>query len=321
MSEDSANIVVLDGHPLNPGDLSWDGLRSLGECVVYDRTPPAQVVERARDAAIVLTNKVVLSAEVIARLPKLRHISVLATGFNVVDTAFAREQGIVVSNVPSYGTESVAQMVFAHVLNLVQPVALHAKSVRDGDWASSQDWCYWKAPLMELAGLTMGVVGLGRIGQCTAKLAHAFGMHVLAYDPVAVHPPDSVTMVALRELLQKSDVVSLHCPLTDDTKHLINAETLRLMKRTALLINTSRGALIDESALADALHRGQIAGAGLDVLSMEPPRSDHPLVTAKNCQMTPHIAWATHAARARLLAVAVRNVAAFLAGQPQNVVH
>ncbi len=318
-------LVVLDGHSLNPGDLSWEGLAGLGELTVYDRTPPAETVARAAGAEIVLTNKVVLCREIIARLPKLKYIGVLATGYNVVDLEAARERGIPVTNVPAYSTDSVAQMVFAHLLNLTQHVGQHAETVRRGRWTASPDFCYWDYPLVELAGLTMGIIGFGRIGRAVARLAAAFGMSVLAHDEYAqTTAPPGVEFVELDEIFRRSDVVTLHCPLTAETEKLVNAERLGLMKRSAFLINTSRGPVLDEQALADALDSGQIAGAGLDVLTTEPPQAENPLLTAdteKNCFITPHIAWATRAARARLLETVVENVRKFLAGHPQNMVN
>jgi len=314
-------IVVLDGYTLNPGDLSWDRLQALGPCEIHDRTAPAQVVERASGAPIVLTNKTVLLRETLAQLPELRYVGVLATGYNVVDVEAATQRGICVTNVPAYGTASVAQMVFAHLLGLTQHVSEHSRSVRNGDWSRSPDFCYWNYPLVELAGLTMGIVGLGRIGRQTATLALAFGMRVLYYD-VTPHPdaPTEAVAVDLDTLFRTSDVVSLHCPLTPDNKGLVNRQRLEAMKPTAFLINTSRGPLIDEPALAEALQQGRLAGAGLDVLCQEPPSLDHPLLHAPNCTITPHIAWATQAARQRLIDIAVANVQAFLQGNPQNVV-
>ncbi|MBN2312476.1 MAG: D-2-hydroxyacid dehydrogenase [Sedimentisphaerales bacterium] len=315
-------IAVLDGYTLNPGDLSWDSLEALGECIIHDRSAPEQVVPRANGAEIVLTNKTVLSAESIARLTKLKFISVLATGYNIVDVEAARRRGVPVSNVPTYGTESVVQMVFAHLLNLTLHVGHHARTVREGRWMNSVDFCYWDTPLVELQGLTMGIVGFGRIGRSTARVARAFGMNVVVYD-ITPHSemPDGYRRVELNDVFRESDVVSLHCPLTSQTENLVNAEQLTLMKPTAYLINTSRGPLIDEQALADALNNDEIAGAGVDVLSTEPAAKDNPLLTAKNCHITPHIAWATRAARERLLKVTVDNVAAFIAGKPQNVVN
>ena len=315
-------IVVLDGYALNPGDLSWEALEALGDCTVHDRTSPADTIPRAQGARVLLTNKTVLSGEILRRLPDCRYIGVLATGYNVVDVDTAAERGIVVTNVPTYGTRSVAQMVFAHLLNLAQHVGHHARTVREGRWARSPDFCYWDEPLVELDGKTMGLVGLGRIGTATAELARAFGMDVVGYDRLADPSAGGrCTPVALDEVFRRSDVVSLHCPLTPETEHLVDAARLRLMKPTAFLINTSRGPLVDERALAEALHARRLAGAGLDVLAVEPPPPDSPLVSAPNCHITPHIAWATRQARARLMAVATANVKAFLAARPQNVVN
>jgi glycerate dehydrogenase len=322
MKTTSVNIVVLDGYTLNPGDLNWADLEALGPTTVYDRTPAAETTLRAADCGIVLTNKTLLSREVIQRLPRLRYIGVLATGYNVVDIDAARQRGVLVCNVPDYATPSVVQMVFGHLLNLTLRVADHGRGVAAGRWSRSDDFCYWDSPLVELAGLTMGIVGFGRIGRATAAVAQAIGMSVLAHD--AAQPssePEGVRFVALEELFRRSDVVSLHCPLTPATHGLVNAERLALMKPSAYLINTGRGPLVDETALAEALNTGRIAGAGLDVLSTEPPPADSPLLTAKNCCITPHIAWATRAARQRLLDIAVANLRAFLAGTPQNVVN
>lgn len=314
-------IVVLDGSPLNPGDLSWSGLEALGDCTIYEHSPAGEIAARAAGADLVLTNKAPLSAETIAQLDQLRYIGVLATGYNIVDVGAAREREIAVANVPTYGTLSVAQMVFAHILNHTQHVAAHAESVARGGWTEHGTWCYWTTPLAELEGQTLGIIGLGRIGSATARIGQAFGMSVLAYNHRPKETPDGVRLVDLPELLSRSDVVSLHCPLTDETREIINAERLAMMKPSALLINTSRGPLIDEHALADALNNEEIAGAGLDVLSSEPPDAANPLLTAKHCHITPHIAWATRGARQRLLQTAVDNAAAFLSGNPQNLVH
>lgn len=313
-------IVVLDGYTLNPGDLSWDDLKKLGDTIVLHRTPAAETVKRAAGADILLTNKVVLSKEVLDQLPSLKYIGVLATGYNVVDLKAAEQRRIPVTNVPSYGTQSVAQMVFAHILNLTQHVYPHATSVRTGRWSSSEDFCYWDSPLIELAGKTLGLVGLGKIGQATARIGLAFGMHVVAYDPAGT-AVDGVEAVDLDTLLERSDVVSLHCPLTSENEGFINRKRLQVMKPTAFLINTGRGPLINEDDLAEALAAGSIAAAGLDVLSVEPPPADHPLIAAKNCYITPHIAWATRESRARLMATAVDNVRAFLNNEPTNVVN
>lgn len=314
-------IVVLDGHTLNPGDLSWEGLEALGNCTIYDRTPKEDVVGRAEGAEIVLTNKAILDRAAIEGLPDMKFISVLATGYNVVDTAVARERDIPVSNVPTYGTQSVAQMTFAHILNLSQHVAEHAGSVRSGGWTNSKDFCYWNYPLVELEGKTLGIVGFGRIGRATAEVAKGFGMHVMAYDTAPIEDAVDVRPVDLDTLFRESDVVSLHCPLTDENTGLVNAERLATMKPSALLVNTSRGPLVDAQGLADALNEDGIAGAGVDVLEVEPPPADNPLFMAKNCYVTPHIAWATKEARSRLMDVTVANVQAFLDGTPQNVVN
>lgn len=316
-----SRIVVLDGHVLNPGDLSWEALGKLGNLDVHDRTPADQVVARAQGAEIVLTNKALLKRDAISALKSLKYIGVMATGYNIVDVDAARQRSIPVTNVPLYGTNSVAQMAFAHVLNLTQRVGDHAQGVRDGRWGSATDWCFWDHPLCELQGSTFGVVGLGRIGQATARLAQAFGMHVKAASRSQSAQVDGVEFVDLDTLFRVSDVVSLHCPLTPETENLVNRQRLALMKPTAFLINTSRGPLVDEAALAEALNSGRIAGAGLDVVRVEPPTGANPLFSAKNCYVTPHIAWATRAARSRLLDTVVANVAAFLQGRPQNVVN
>jgi glycerate dehydrogenase len=312
-------IVVLDGYCLNPGDLGWEALERLGTLTVHDRTAPGELLERMQDAEIVLTNKTAVPGEVISRLERLRYIGLLATGYNVVDVEAAKAKGIPVTNVPTYGTESVAQMVFAHLLNLTQHVGGHGRSVAKGKWSVCPDFCFWEKPLMELEGRTMGIVGLGHIGNAVARIATAFGMRVMAYDVKA--RSEGVEMVELERLFGESDVVSLHCPLTPDNERLINAKTLAMMKKTAFLINTSRGQLVDETALARALNQDKIAGAGLDVLDVEPPVPGNPLLHAKNCHITPHIAWATRAARERLMGTVVDNVKAFLQGRPQNVVN
>nr|NIP28344.1 D-2-hydroxyacid dehydrogenase [Phycisphaerae bacterium]NIP55766.1 D-2-hydroxyacid dehydrogenase [Phycisphaerae bacterium]NIS54414.1 D-2-hydroxyacid dehydrogenase [Phycisphaerae bacterium]NIU12045.1 D-2-hydroxyacid dehydrogenase [Phycisphaerae bacterium]NIU59900.1 D-2-hydroxyacid dehydrogenase [Phycisphaerae bacterium] len=295
------NIVVLDGYTLNPGDLTWKDLEALGQCTVYDRTGPEEVVPRAKDVEIVLTNKTLLFSDVIKQLPKLKYIGVLATGYNVVDIELTRNLGIPVTNVPAYSTRSVAQLVFAHLLNLAHHVGAHSETVKNGKWASNIDFCYWDTPLIELVGLTMGIIGFGRIGRATAKLALAFGMKVIAYDVVKpTSMSEGCQFVDLEDIFRSSDVVSLHCPLTSKTQNIINRERLELMKKTAFLINAGRGPLVDEQALAQALNNEEIAGAGLDVLSSEPPAKDNPLLKAKNCFITPHIAWATRSARQRL---------------------
>jgi glycerate dehydrogenase len=315
------NICVLDGFTLNPGDLSWDDLRRLGPCAIHDRTAPADIITRATNAEIVLTNKTPFTRETLAALPKLKYIGVLATGTNVVDLAAARERGIPVTNVPAYSTRSVAQATIALLLELTNRVGHHAQRVREGAWTGATDWCFWDFPLVELDGLTFGLVGFGRIGAAVADLAHALGMKVIAHNPSPKSALPFVEWVDLETLFRSSDVVSLHCPLTPETRMLVNAERLAWMKPSALLINTGRGPLVDEAALAEALNAGRLAGAGTDVLSVEPPPADNPLVRAKNCLITPHNAWGTRAARARLMRVAVDNVRAFLAHKPQNVVN
>jgi glycerate dehydrogenase len=316
------NIVFLDAFTANPGDLSWSAFESLGTCTVHDRTPAAETIERARDAEIVITNKAPLSRDTIAALPKLRYIGITATGYNIVDTAAARERGIVVTNVPGYSTASVAQAVFALLLELTNRTGHHANTVAQGVWAECPDFCYWHYPIVELHGLTLGLVGLGDIGTAVARIAHALGMKVLATRRTwAVPPPEGVEPATMEDIFTKSDVVSLHCPLTDDTRHLINASNLARMKSTAYLINTARGPLVDEAALAEALNTGRIAGAGLDVLSVEPPSSGHVLFAAKNCLITPHIAWASKASRARLIDITARNVQQWMAGEAVNVVN
>ena len=312
-------VVVLDGYTMNPGDLDWEPLHSLGDCKIFERTPSAQVVERARDAAILVTNKVVLGETELNVLPELRYIGVSATGVNVVDLEAARQRGIVVTNVPAYSTASVAQQAFALLLELTRAAGRHAELVRAGRWVASPDFAFWDSPQVELAGLTLGLVGFGAIGQAVARIAQAFGMCVLVHTrtPQPQQWPD-VTFLPLDDLFQQADVVSLHCPLTDDTAQLVNGRRLSLMKPSAFLINTGRGPLVDEAALASALSEGTLAGAGLDVLSQEPPHADNPLLSAPRCLITPHLAWATSAARQRLLDTVVANIAAFLAGSPQN---
>lgn len=314
-------IVVLDGYAANPGDISWETLKALGELTVYDRTAPEEVITRAAGAEIVLTNKVVLSAEVMRQLPALRYVGVLATGYNVVDVDAAHAMGIVVTNIPAYSTASVAQMVFAHLLNITHHVAEHAASVRDGGWQTSADFCYWLSPLQELQGLTMGIVGLGNTGMATARIAQAMGMQVVAHTSKSAEALASLGIrrsESLDQLFALADVLSLHCPLTPDTYHLVNAERLSLMKPSAILINTGRGPLVDEQALADALNQERIYAAGLDVLTQEPPRQGSPLIGARHCYITPHVAWATLAARQRLMQIACDNVRAFLDGKPVN---
>jgi len=315
------NIVVLDGHTLNPGDLSWVDLERIGPTTIFDRSSALEVLPRALPADILLTNKTEISRGQIESLPNLKYIGVLATGTNIVDLKVARERNIPVTNVPGYGTASVAQTAIALLLELTQHVGHHAQTVRDSRWVRSPDWCYWDRPLIELKGLTMGIVGFGRIGQAVADLARAFGMRVMAFNPRPKNAPSGTQFVTLEKLFRQSDVVTLHCPLTAETQNMVNTRSLSWMKASALLLNTSRGQLIDEQALAESLNSARLAGAGLDVLSQEPPSPQNPLLTAKNCFITPHLAWATRSARARLLEIAIRNIRAFLQGQPENVVN
>ena len=312
-------IVVLDGYGANPGDLSWDELKALGEFTVYDRTSAADVVARAKDAEVILTNKTEITAEVIAALPELKYIGVMATGYNVVDVAAAKERGIVVTNTPAYSTISVAQMAFAHILNITQQVAHHSEEVKKGRWTNNADFCFWDTPLAELSGLKLGIVGLGHTGMATARVAFGFGMNVCAYTSKSqLQLPPEIKMMTKEEIFTECDIVSLHCPLTEETREIVDAKRLATMKPTAILINTGRGSLINEQDLADALNNGVIYAAGLDVLTSEPPLADNPLLTAKNCYITPHIAWATKASRMRLMSILVENIKAFMAGKPTN---
>jgi len=314
------NIVILDGHTLNPGDLDWHPIETLGELTIYARTSATEIVSRANGADILLTNKTPVTAETIAALPKLRCIGVLATGYNVVDTAAASVRGIPVCNVPGYGTASVAQHVFALLLELTQHTGHHAQTVREGRWSACPDFCYWDFPLVELAGRTLGIVGYGSIGAAVACIGRALGMKIIASTRRS-RSADGVEFVSTQEIFRRADVVTLHCPLTEETRGLVNAASIATMKSGTFLINTGRGPLVVEQDLADALNTGRIAGAGLDVLSTEPPTPGNPLFAAKNCIITPHIAWATHASRARLMDVVASNLRAFLDGEPQNVVN
>lgn len=319
---DCMKIVILDGYTNNPGDLSWEGLEKLGDVSVYDRTPAEFVVERAKDAEIVLTNKTELSDTILDQLPKLKYIGVLATGYNVIDLQTTKDKNIVVTNIPAYSTPSVAQMVFAHILNFTQRVCQHSAGVKSGKWAESIDFCYWDFPLFELKGHVFGIIGGGKIGVATARVGKAFGMDVNIYTPRPTSElKEEFQVVSLEEVVSTSDFLSLHCPLNEETYHLINKERLNQMKPGCFLINTGRGDLIDDHALVDALNNDRIAGAGLDVLSPEPPKKDNPLFTAKNCWITPHIAWATKASRKRLIDIAVNNVEQFIKGNPINKVN
>lgn len=316
------SITILDGYTLNPGDLSWDPLRSLAPCHIHDRTQPNELLNRASQSTILLTNKVVLNQATLQQLPHLKYIGVLATGYNVVDITAATQQGIAVTNVPAYSTASVAQLVFSLLFELTFQTAHHAQRIKEGAWSQCPDFTFRDTPLIELHGKSLGILGFGRIGRAVAEIGHALGMHVLATTrtrPKASNIP--VEYVSQDLLFRRSDVLSLHCPLTPTTEHIVNEESLALMKPTAYLINTARGPLLDESAVARALHENRLAGAGLDVLSQEPPPASNPLLAAPRCLITPHIGWATLAARQRLMAEATRNVRAFLEGSPVNVVN
>lgn len=314
-------IVVLDSYTANPGDLSWAGLHAIAPGEIHDRTPLGAIVEQCRDAEIVITNKAPLTAATIAALPKLKYIGVTATGYNIIDIQAARERGIVVTNVPGYGSPAVAQLVFALILELTNHVGHHAETVQAGRWSQCPDFCYWDYPIVELSGRTLGIIGYGDIGSAVSRIALAFDMKVLASKREwTTPPPAGIEAADIDRIFRESNVISLHCPLTDATKHLINTNTLGLMKSSAFLINTGRGPLIDEAALADALNSGRIAGAGLDVLSVEPPSNGNPLIGARNCLITPHIGWASREARERLIKQTVANLRAFLDGHAVNVV-
>lgn len=314
-------IVVLDGYCLNPGDLSWEGFDALGTCTVYERTKPEEVLERAKDAEVLLTNKTVLDGETLRQLPRLRYVGVLATGYNVVDVKAARACGVTVTNIPAYSTESVVQTVFAHILNIIYRIGRYTEQNRRGVWQAKGDFCYWDSPLTELCGKRIGIVGMGNIGRAVARVARAFGMTVYAHTSATLAQLPAGTVKAdLETLFRECDVVTLHCPLRDGNAGMVNAALLGLMKPTAILINTARGPLVNEQDLADALNAGKLYAAGLDVLSSEPPRPDNPLLTARNCFITPHIAWATRDARERLMAQAVTNLRLFMRGNPVNTV-
>lgn len=314
-------IVVLDGFTLNPGDLDWQPLQSLGDCSIFDRTLPEKIIDRCKDANIIITNKVNLTREIIRLCKNLKYIGVSATGYNIVDVQAAKQMNIIVTNVPAYSTSSVAQMVFAHILNLSLHVGQHSDSVKNGKWSKSLDFAYWDFPLVELAGLYLGIIGFGQIGHKVAHIAQAFDMNVIFYThPFEFDSPAGMFQVELEKLFELSDIITLHCPLNHSTENIVNAERIALMKKTAFLINTARGQLIDEGALAHALNNDKIAGAGIDVLSTEPPSPNNPLLSAKNCYLTPHIAWATRASRQRLMNCVVENINCYLDGKLQNVV-
>jgi glycerate dehydrogenase len=316
-------IVVLDGYTLNPGDLRWDGLESLGDLVVYDRTPADKIIERIGDAEIVFTNKTPLTKETFDKVHNVKYVGVLATGYNVVDTYAAKEKGIPVTNIPTYGTTAVAQMTFALLLEMCHHVWAHSEEVKKGEWTNCSDFCFWNYPLVELAGKTIGLIGYGRIGQITGQIAQALGMKVLAYDAYQNKDLECETMkyVELDELLENSDVISLHCPLFENTKGIINKDTIGKMKDGVMIVNTSRGPLIVEEDLAEALNSGKVAGAAVDVVSAEPAKMDNPLMTAKNCIITPHISWAPKESRKRLMNIAVDNLKQFIEENPVNVVN
>ena len=314
------NIVVIDGYTMNPGDLDWGPLEGLGPCTIHERTPAEQLYERSRDADAVITNKALYDRAMIGRLPRLRYIGVSATGYNVVDLDAARERGIPVTNVPGYGTDSVVQATLAHILALARRVEYHSETVRAGKWSKGEDFCYWDYPQVELTGRTLGLMGCGQIGRGVARVALALGMQVIANDPSPQAGAD-VKYVDMDTLFREADVVSLHCPLTEQNREIINAETLSKMKSTAWLINTARGPLVNEADLTRALNEGSIGGAGLDVLNVEPPAADNPLFRAKNCHITPHLAWASRDARRRVLNITAENLRSFLEGNPVNVVN
>lgn len=315
-------IVLLDGYASNPGDLTWEPLKEMGEVTVYDRTQPSEVVERAHDAEIIVTNKVTLTRQTLEQLPNLRLICVLATGYNTIDTLAARDLGITVCNVPAYSTDSVAQMVFAQILNMTNRVAHYARQTREGRWSAAPDFCYWDLPVSELAGKTLGIVGLGHIGAKVASIARDFGMDVFAFTSKnSIDLPDYIQKTTLEGLFGVSDILTLHCPLTPDTHELINARTLARMKRGALLVNTGRGPLVNEADVAEALASGQLGGYGADVMCSEPPAADNPLFAQPNAFITPHIAWASVEARQRLLNATFDNIRAFQDGHPRNVVN
>ena len=313
-------IVILDGICVNPGDLSWEDMSKLGELTIYERTAPQQVVERCVGAEAVITNKVMITDEVMAALPQLKYVGILATGYNVVDIDAAHRRGITVTNIPAYSTDSVAQMTFAHILNITNRVEHYAMEVREGKWSAHPDFCYWTTPLPELAGKTLGIVGLGNTGMRVACIAHAFGMDVFAMTSKnAAGLPEGIQKTTLQGLLATSDILSLHCPLNDETFHLINAQTIAMMKRGAILINTGRGPLVDEEAVAKALDEGQLMAYGADVMAQEPPQKNHPLFSHPHAFLTPHIAWATREARERLMVIAANNLKAFAEGEKLNV--
>lgn len=316
-------IVILDAYTTNPGDLSWESFEKLGELCVYGRTSHDEVVERCKDAQIILDNKVIIDDEILSQLPKLKYIGVLATGYNIVDTESAKRHGVTVCNVPTYSTSAVAQLTFALILEFYNRVAVHDAAVHNGEWVACKDFSFQKTPLVELSGKTIGIVGFGKIGNEVAKIADAFGMNILCnvHNPKPLPNYRSFKFSSLDEIAKKSDIITFHCPLTDETKGLVNSEFIEKMKSNAIIVNTARGPIIDEAALAEALNDGKIAGAAIDVLSCEPPKADNPLLSCKNCIITPHIAWAGYEARVRLIDIVYSNLKAFLDGSPVNVVN
>ncbi len=315
-------IVMLDAYTTNPGDLSWDNFKELGDLTVYDRTPADKIIDSAKDADIVITNKTPITKDIIDCLPNLKFIALMSTGYNIVDYIYLKEKGIPVANIPSYSTDAVAQLVMSFILELSMNVGLHTESVKKGDWSACADFCYWKTPLMELAGKTLGIFGLGKIGRAVAERAKAFGMNIVAYVP-RIHgdEPEYIKILPLEKMLNVSDIVSMHCPLTPETEDIVNEDFIANMKDGAFFINTSRGNVVNESALANALNTKKLGGAGLDVLSSEPPTKDNPLLSAKNCFITPHIAWASFETRKRLVSILYNNIKSFIDGKPQNVIN
>lgn len=315
-------IVNLDAYTTNPGDLSWDNFKKYGEVTIYERTNPDQIVERAKDADVLFINKCVITKEILDELPNLKYVGLQSTGYNVIDCDYAKKKGIIVSNIPAYSTTAVAQLVFALILQITNKVTMHSDAVHNGEWCECPDFCFWKAPLFELDGKTIGIIGFGSIGQRVSNIAKAFGMNVLVFTP---HPkPDEfkeISFVDFNTLCKNSDIITCHCPLTPATENLINENAINMMKKSAIVINTSRGPVANEEDLANALNSGRIQGAGLDVLRVEPPKKDNPLLTAKNCYITPHIAWAALETRQRLLGILEDNLKAFINGEPQNVVN
>ena len=315
-------IVNLDAHTTNPGDLSWDNFKKYGEVVIYERTNPQQIIERAKDADVLFVNKCILTADILDQLPKLKYVGLQSTGYNVIDCDAAKKKGIVVSNIPAYSTSAVAQLVFALILQITNKVSIHSDAVHNGEWCDCPDFCFWKAPLTELDGKTIGIIGFGSIGQKVYSIAKAFGMNILVYTP---HPKQNeytdISFVDFETLCKNSDIITCHCPLTPLTENLINNRAISLMKNNAIIINTSRGPIVNDKDLADALNSNRIQGAGVDVLRVEPPTKDNPLLNAKNCIITPHIAWAALETRERLLGILEDNLKAFINGHPQNVVN